>query len=156
MFPPAVVRTTVSPFFKSNEYSPWPIGVSVTLPALTIGFTISVRKMQGSPARLLMRIPVVFPSFRLADTRNAPSVLKFWNCTSPHREGMAGNTRIFPPQLCNNISCMHCAPDNGVSITGPLSIYMVLGRRVRANKPFSFSKALSPSPNAAYSEEAPV
>lgn len=156
IFPPAAVRITLSPFFKSNRYSPSFCRVNVALPAFTTGFAISVRRIHGSPARLLIRMKLVFPPFRTADTRKAPSVLRSLNCTSFHWEGTAGNTRIFPPQLCSNMSCMHCAPDNGVSITGPLSIYMVLGRRVRANRPLSFSSALSPSPNAAYSEEAPV
>ena len=112
--------------------------------------------MQGSPARLLIRMSVVFPPLRMAETRKAPSARRSWNRTSCHWEGTAGNTRIFFPQLCNSISWTHCAPDRGVSITGPLSIYIVLGRRVRANKPFNFSNALFPSPKAAYNKDAPV
>lgn len=52
-------------------------------------------------------------------------------------------TLILPPQLCNNISCIDCAPDNGVSITGPDSLYNVFTLKnvqtVYSNKPMHHS-----------------
>lgn len=53
------VMVTVSPFRISNAYTPLPWGTSMALPILTTGFSISVCKMQGSPARLLIRMSVV-------------------------------------------------------------------------------------------------
>ena len=94
IFPPAAVRITLSPFFKSNRYSPSFCRVNVALPAFTTGFAISVRRIHGSPARLLIRMKLVFPPFRTADTRKAPSVLRSLNCTSFHWEGTAGNTPV--------------------------------------------------------------
>lgn len=44
--------------------------------------------------------------------------------------------RIFPPQLCISMSWMHWAPDNGVSITGPASLYIVVGLRNFPNNLF--------------------
>ena len=76
---PSGVNTTLSPFIKSKWYSPGETVVSVALPNLTVGFFMSVRSRQGSPSRLSMRMLVVFPPWRVAETRKAPSVLKSLN-----------------------------------------------------------------------------
>ena len=51
-------------------------------------------------------------------------------CTtrSGQAAGSAGNIRTTPPQLWHTMSCMDCAADRGVSMTGPLSLYIVFGR----------------------------
>lgn len=107
------------------------------------GRAISVTRIQGSPAKLFTCINSVFPAFRLAETLKAPSVRNPSKATSCHASGTAGKTLILPPQLCNNISCIDCAPDNGVSITGPDSLYNVFTLKnvqtAYSNKPMHHS-----------------
>src|SRR5205823_6053160 len=47
--------------------------------------------------------------------------------TSGQAAGTAGKTRTTPPQLWLSMSCSDWAADSGVSMTGPDSLYMVLG-----------------------------
>ncbi|MEV5777065.1 CxxxxCH/CxxCH domain-containing protein [Streptomyces antimycoticus] len=58
---------------------------------------------------------------RTALTRNAPSVRKSCSVTSCHSPGTPGKKRMVPPQLWQSMSWIACAPDSGVSITGPAS-----------------------------------
>ena len=86
-----------------------------------------VRSRSGAPASLYTRTKSVTPRRRAAVTRNAPCVRKFRTAASDQLLGTAGNIRITPPQLWHSMSWMLCAPDSGVSMTGPDSRYIVLG-----------------------------
>ncbi|MFI0774639.1 CxxxxCH/CxxCH domain-containing protein [Streptomyces sp. NPDC021212] len=46
---------------------------------------------------------------------------KSCSATSCHSSGTPGKKRMIPPQLWQSMSWMACAPDSGVSITGPAS-----------------------------------
>ncbi len=92
---------------------------------LNMGLTMSVVTIHGSPCKTFDVDKQCFPFFLLAETLNAPSVRKPEKQTSFKRPAVQEKYG-FPPQLCINISCIHCAPDSGVSITRPLSLYMVV------------------------------
>lgn len=81
-----------------------------------------------------------FPIGRDLESSFCPQPVKATSC---HASGTAGKTLILPPQLCNNISCIDCAPDNGVSITGPDSLYNVFTLKnvqtAYSNKPMHHS-----------------
>src|SRR5213078_1088359 len=110
----------------------------------------------GSPARLLTRTNCVLPPLRTALTRNAPSVRRLCTVTSGQADGTPGKIRTMPPQLCTAMSCMVCAPDSGVSMTGPASLYIVFGWTNLSSSEPSWVRAWVPSPRTAYIDPEPV